>query len=215
LAQSFFCIVSAIALFISRWWIERSNLGVIPPPTVVLIISLSLTIAVFCQLILGAIMRHSQAGLVVPDFPFAFGSVFPSLSADSLHSYETILIQRDLRLAADGPVSSFQIVIHLLHRYWGFALGLGSLLAAIVFFRHRGISTILKVAATSLPVLLLLQAFLGYETIASRKDPIIATLHQTNGALVLASLVLFSLVLARLRYVSQRQSFLQSGKDGA
>ena len=35
--------------------------------------------AVFVQLVLGAWMRHSDAGLAIPDFPLAFGRLVPPL----------------------------------------------------------------------------------------------------------------------------------------
>jgi cytochrome c oxidase assembly protein subunit 15 len=209
LAQSFFCLVAAIALATSRWWVEGSLRSEMTIPYSTLSISLALASAIFVQLILGAVMRHSNAGLIVPDFPFADGAIFPSLSTESLHSYELNLIQKDLYLAADGRVSAFQIVIHLLHRYWGFAVVIGSLVAALQFYRNRKASPIVKFAAFYVPALLLVQATLGYETIVSRKDPVVATIHQTTGAIVLMSLVLLSFILARLRFVARGARSLQ------
>jgi heme A synthase len=33
--------------------------------------------AVFLQLLVGAVMRHTKAGLAIPDFPLALGRVVP------------------------------------------------------------------------------------------------------------------------------------------
>src|SRR6185503_17646342 len=63
------------------------------------------------------------AGLAVPDFPLAYGSILPSLSPDAIEGYTRSLVQGDILIAADGPVSASQITIHLLHRYWGILTG--------------------------------------------------------------------------------------------
>ena len=75
LAQLLFVSVSLIALFTSRWWIEtapgssRRRNG----PAA----SLAICGLIFCQLMLGATMRHEHAGLSINDFPLAYGQVWP------------------------------------------------------------------------------------------------------------------------------------------
>ena len=206
LAQSFFCVVCILALATSRWWMEKSQAQSAEIPRSVTAFTLGLTAGVFLQLMFGAVMRHSQAGMVVPDFPFAYGSVFPSVSSESLRSYESLLIQSDFRLAADGPISGFQIIIHLIHRYWGFLLILMSLAFGTYLIQHRAKGPMLGRAAVYFPLLFLVQGTLGYLVIHSRKDAIAATLHQTTGAIVLGSLAIFSGMLLRLRYRSQLTS---------
>ena len=39
--------------------------------------------AVFLQLLVGAVMRHTKAGLAIPDFPLALGRVVPPLDGRS------------------------------------------------------------------------------------------------------------------------------------
>ena len=35
------------------------------------------TVLIYCQILLGATMRHTSAGMAIPDFPLAFGHVVP------------------------------------------------------------------------------------------------------------------------------------------
>ena len=75
LAQLFFCLTLSLALFTSpgwrgvrrtRWTIRRC--GALAAAT---------TALVYVQILLGATMRHTGAGLAIPDFPLAFGHVIP------------------------------------------------------------------------------------------------------------------------------------------
>lgn len=84
LAQLFFVLVSLIALGTSRFW-QRLKLA---PATevskrlrLVLITAMAL---IFAQLILGSTMRHQHAGLAVPDFPLAYGKIWPPRDEASL-----------------------------------------------------------------------------------------------------------------------------------
>ena len=38
------------------------------------------TAAIYVQILLGAVMRHTGAGLAIPDFPTFFGGLFPSVA---------------------------------------------------------------------------------------------------------------------------------------
>ena len=197
LAQTFFCIVCAIGLFTSKWWfsvelIAKDNLKV---PSVILCVIICCMI--YCQLILGAIMRHTDSGLSVPSFPLAYGQVLPSLSEESMEIYNKQLIHDDLRLAADGPIIPSQIVIHLLHRYWGIVTSVVVLALAV---RLRRIGVVLARQLSSvLTLLVVIQVNLGVLTVLTHKSVAITTAHVVTGALVLLFSVLSTLVVARLR----------------
>ena len=75
LAQIFFCLTISVALVTSTGWrhpasppVDDERLG---RRTV------ALTAAVYCQILLGATMRHTGAGLAIPDFPLAYGRLIP------------------------------------------------------------------------------------------------------------------------------------------
>ena len=118
LAQTFFVIVSSIALFTSRWWQTDYPKLSHTADRSLFRLSIATIICVYIQLILGALMRHTGSGLAVPDFPLAYGQIFPSLSPQSVARYNQDLIDSNLRLFADGAVTSSQIFIHMLHRMW-------------------------------------------------------------------------------------------------
>src|SRR5262249_6895961 len=96
LAQLFFVLNCAIALFTSRWWTafnagQASSLssrakrgteeeqaakaggtGKMPVLRSARGMFVGTTLMIFLQLILGATMRHQHAGLAIPDFPLAY-----------------------------------------------------------------------------------------------------------------------------------------------
>src|SRR5207244_7054981 len=85
LAQTFFCLVIAIAMFTSPQWkrglpLIKSQAESVPVP----ILCATTTAAVYLQLILGALMRHTNAGLAIPDFPLAFGRIIPPFTSDKV-----------------------------------------------------------------------------------------------------------------------------------
>src|SRR5256885_13834309 len=81
----FFVLVCSIALFLSRWWIEGREPSV-DPAELSLLRKLSIlgTALVLFQLILGATMRHQHAGLAIPDFPAAYGRLWPATDPPSV-----------------------------------------------------------------------------------------------------------------------------------
>src|SRR5215207_7550588 len=71
-AQAFFCLAALTALVTSRWWCEAPDRA--PCEDVAATRRLMKVAAVaagliYLQLIVGAVMRHYEAGLAIPDFP--------------------------------------------------------------------------------------------------------------------------------------------------
>jgi heme a synthase len=81
LAQLVFCLTIAIALATSQGWKRAySSHGPAPDDRILQAVALATTVLVYLQILVGATMRHTDAGLAIPDFPFAFGHVSaPSL----------------------------------------------------------------------------------------------------------------------------------------
>jgi cytochrome c oxidase assembly protein subunit 15 len=209
LAQTFFSIVSAIALFTSKWWFqfEYEKPKVIIPKTNVTLCVIVAS-AVYLQLILGAIMRHTGSGLAVPDFPLAYGQLIPSISPEAMESYNRILIHEDVRLAADGAITANQVIIHMLHRLWAVAV---ASLVVILALRFRSVSNPAHYLVARLMVLLVVvQVGLGAWTVLSRRAVEIATAHVAVGALLLVLSVL--LTLMTLRVIGRFDPVLQEGQ---
>ncbi len=211
LGQTFFAIVSSIALFTSQWWQSDYPRLTSDGSLATLRLSLFTTLAVYIQLIFGALMRHTGSGLVVPDFPMAYGQFFPSLSAESLARYNHDLIYSDIRLFADGAVTSSQIVIHMLHRIWAVVVAVMIVVLSANLLRSSHLTSRIKRFAYALPFLLIIQITLGAYTVLSRKAVDVTTAHVATGALILVTCLLAFLHLVRVYQVRFKKfSFVYS-----
>jgi cytochrome c oxidase assembly protein subunit 15 len=83
LAQGFFVITIVLAYAESKEFAARDAAGE-GSDRLLLSAALSAAGAIFVQLFFGAVMRHTGAGLAVPDFPTAAGSFIPSISAAAI-----------------------------------------------------------------------------------------------------------------------------------
>jgi len=195
LAQLFFCMVSSLALFTSPWWLLREEAKNRPEKSSLPSIKASIVLAVviFIQLILGALVRHTQSALAIPDFPLAYGQILPSLTQESVNAYNEILIRENVRLFADGPVTQNQIIIALLHRIW--ALVVTSLVVwnAVKLWRGRTSDSRFGFLAGSLLGVVAVQIILGASVVLTLRIPEIATAHQTFGATLLMVSVIAAL----------------------
>ncbi len=171
LAQAFFCLVVTLAVVTGRQWpgdadaaTRRSTRGW----------AAAATIAIYLQLILGALMRHTGAGLAIPDFPLALGRLLP-------------------------PLGDAKVAIHFAHRLW--ALVVCVLISAVV---ARAVRSPARRSAPLRPALLMAtlaaaQVTLGAVTVLSGKAVVPTTAHVAVGAALLgASLVLTLRVWAPL-----------------
>ena len=85
-AQGFFSLAAVIALVTSRFW--RGLARHAPDSRLVAFRrwTLVVTAMVFVQLVLGAAMRHSHAGLSIHDFPTVYGGVLPPVDAPAVET---------------------------------------------------------------------------------------------------------------------------------
>lgn len=197
LAQTFFVIVSAIALFTSTWWrTDQPALREAPPARILTICGIAVAM-VYVQLILGAVMRHTNSGLAIPDFPLAYGQLFPNLSAESVDAYNKQLMQSDVQIAADDPITSSQILIHMLHRMWGLVTGIVVAFSSLKLLKFSSSSLRLARLGYTQIIVITLQITLGAFTVLSRKAIDITTAHVATGALLL--------VLCSLSYLHVRK----------
>ena len=143
---------------------------------------LATTLLILVQLILGAWMRHQHAGLAIPDFPLAYGKLWPDMDAASVALYN----QHRLEMVSLNPITSFQIGLQMAHRIVA-ALILAAVGAcACQTWRQLGAKSVLGKLGLVWLGLVLTQALLGATTIWSDKAADIATAHVLGGALSLA-----------------------------
>jgi len=187
LAQLFFLLICSLGLLTSRWWLRHfpakgPSLSLPVIPLAIGRLLLLSTILILAQLILGATMRHQHAGLAIPDFPLAYGSVLPDTSSEAVELYN----QRRLEITSVKPITALQIWLQMGHR----ALALG-ILGAVTWSFLATRRTLGKTHPASRLTLAWLgmigiQVLLGAWTIWSNKAADIATLHVLTGALSLA-----------------------------
>lgn len=181
LAQLFFVLVSLIALFTSTPWQRIKLLPVVEVSRRLRLILLAATGLIFFQLILGAAMRHQHAGLAVPDFPLAYGKVWPPMDETSLE----VVNQRRVDVRDFKPITAFQIGLQMTHRI-GALLALAFVGAFVGQVRKElGSKTGLARLSWAWLAILLAQATLGAATVLSDKAADVATAHVVFGALSL------------------------------
>jgi heme a synthase len=164
LAQLFFCLTVSLSLFTSRWWMASTH--PVDDPRLRRAAGATTTL-VYLQILLGATMRHTEAGLAIPDFPLAFGRLLP-------------------------PVWSAPVAIHFAHRAGALAVLCAIVLTASHAWRHSDRPE-LRRPALLLVGLVSLQIALGAIAVLSGLQPIINTLHVVNGALVLGTSLVLTL----------------------
>lgn len=141
---------------------------------------------VFVQLIVAAVMRHSDAGLAIPDFPQTAGRLVPILNQEALeyvnswrHTY-SIETQVGLK-----PVTMGQMHIHFTHRVFALFIVLAAgWLTYRAFQLARGNKRLLS-AVVIFDVLVIVQVCLGAWTIWSARGPWVTSLHVLAGAATL------------------------------
>jgi cytochrome c oxidase assembly protein subunit 15 len=170
LAEIFFCLTVAIALFTSPGWKNGYAVGADPracpePRRRVgpgRALATATTILIYTQILIGATMRHTGAGLAIPDFPWMFGHVVPD--------------HWDAKIA-----------VHFAHRVGALVVTLGILgTAAYIWSACRDRRELMR-PALLLVALVAVQVTLGALTVLSRRDPWINSVHVVCGALVLAT----------------------------
>jgi cytochrome c oxidase assembly protein subunit 15 len=187
LAQSFLCLVAAIALVTSNSWhgVRAAGFPVRIRNRMALAVGL-----IFVQLLLGATMRHAHAGLAIPDFPLAYGQLWPATDADTLQRINTA--------HADTTITAGQIHVHMAHRIGALLILVATLAITRHVLRSLGASSRYARGVVGWQVLVLAQALLGASTVWTGKAADIATLHVVVGAALLVATFLLTLVAGRL-----------------
>jgi cytochrome c oxidase assembly protein subunit 15 len=207
LAQSFFALMATIALVTSRFWErleragasrarERSGTSQSPLTSHLSLLTsyrrwaIAITGMVFLQLVLGASMRHSHAGLSIPDFPLNYGHLFPPLDAASIDK-----INQARGAAAQPYTSAGLILLQYVHRIWAVLIVAGIGFTAVRLLRNRFLPLFFRRCASVWILLVLVQFCLGAWTVLSNKAADIATAHVFCGALTLMVGVLLAIGL--------------------
>jgi cytochrome c oxidase assembly protein subunit 15 len=191
IAQTFFVLTCAIALFTSRFWIEpAARQKTVSVPRGLRSHVLFVTILIFLQLILGATMRHQHAGLAIPDFPTAYGKIWPDTGADAVARYNAERIET----TNVNPITAFQIILQMVHRITAFVIVAGVAAAAWLSWKRLGEKNSLTKLAILWLGLIVFQIVLGMATIWTNKAADVATAHVLVGALSLVTGALWCII---------------------
>ena len=186
LAQIFFVLIVSIAIFTSEGWLtcygrSQTITKKISGDSMLCLVVVILTAVIYTQILLGATMRHTGAGLAIPDFPLAFGQLIP-------------------------PSWGAGIALHFSHRIG--AVVVASLVVALaghVLYHQRSRRELVR------PAILLLvvtagQLALGAWTVLSAKHVAVNTAHVTMGAVVFVTSVVLALRVHRDRFSDDKFS---------
>lgn len=172
LAEIFFCLTVAIALFTSPGWHERR--AVVDDPTLRRLATIASS-AIYLQILVGAVMRHTEAGLAIPDFPLMFGGLVPD--------------RWDPKIA-----------IHFAHRVGALIVAGCVLLVSNHVWRYHRANRSLGRPTAFILALLAAQITLGALTVLSKRNVWINSVHLVCGALVLATSLVITLRTWRARF---------------
>jgi cytochrome c oxidase assembly protein subunit 15 len=185
LAQIVFCLTMTIALVTSSGWKRAyATNGPAPDDRILQRVAAITTGLIYLQIIVGATMRHTGAGLAIPDFPLMFGQLIP-------------------------PHWDPKIAIHFAHRVGAVIVSLAILATTGHVFYHHRTRRELRRPSILLLALLATQVTLGALTVLSHKEFIINSLHVVTGASVLVTSLVLTLRAHRARFAGAAGSIEQ------
>jgi heme a synthase len=199
LAQSFLALMASLALVTSPLWHRLAMSGFESRPLRNL--SVVLTVAIFAQLVLGAAMRHSHAGLSIPDFPTTYGGWLP------LFDPVAIAKINEARGAAGQPFTSAGLILlQYVHRVWAVLITIGVVWTSVKLIRSAILPNPIRMTGAAWIFLVFAQLVLGAWTVLSNKAADVATSHVLGGALLLVIGVLLSISLSRIGACNDNQA---------
>jgi cytochrome c oxidase assembly protein subunit 15 len=216
LAQLFFVLTCLIALMTSKWWVKWANIkhptsNIQHPNTAEASlhrIFVATTALILFQLILGATMRHQHAGLSIPDFPLAYGQLWPATNPAAVELYNAHRVE----ITNINPITAFQIQLQMVHRIVAVLILVAVGWCAWKAWRKFP-GTLAKISAFWFS-LIFCQACLGAATVLTDKAADVATAHVLVGALSLATGAALSIIALRIPQcaagVSPAESVLKS-----
>jgi heme a synthase len=174
LAQVYVCVLFAIAAGLSRPWVEGATAGRPAVAERTRRIGFWCLFLLLTQLWVAAAMRHNQAGMAIPTFPFstAGGGLLPA-------------------------TWDYRVVLQFAHRVVAALLAAAIALYGHVLLRERGAPDWVRASSFLLVGLVALQIFLGAQIIWTGRSVAVTTAHVLTGALTLAATFVVTLFIHR------------------
>ena len=186
-AQAFLCLLVALAVFTSgRWATAEPQTKPTVTPSLTALAAIT-TALIYAQVLVGALMRHMGAGLVIPDFPLSFGQIIP-------------------------PYFDRFVAVNFAHRCGAIVVAAMVIWLAARTLKDHGDRPWLRWPALALLALLAVQITLGALTVWTGKAVLPATTHLVIGAALLASCLTLTLRSYRLYGLSPRSEFADDAR---
>ena len=181
LAQIVFALTATIALRTSRFWsrfTEEAPRAAVDPSSLAKAARLALWAAgaSYVQILLGAIVRHTGAGLAIPDWPLSFGKLVPTGS----------------------DWSATGVLAHFTHRTFAWAVVALVVAAVLALRKLSGVPGFARLSTLWL-VLVAAQVTLGATSVWTGKAVAITSAHLAVGGLLWITGVLAAVLLARTK----------------
>lgn len=213
LAQFFFCLIVAIvAATAPNWYLLNERTGNIfnnakmvrnisKNLSTIIFLSIVTTIAIYMQILLGAVMRHIGAGLAIPDFPLSFGHVIPPENSWT----PSVIIHFAHRIGAFIVAIMVIMITVNLSKFCKDRVGSISRLRTFSISEENRFMKIFYLKLQRLAIfthfLLFVQLFLGALTIWTGKSVVVVTSHVAVGSLLLAAMLVITLQTCHLKSV--------------
>jgi cytochrome c oxidase assembly protein subunit 15 len=205
LAQTFFMITIFIAYSQSKERAARAAKTETSGGTPLAKPALFLVATIYVQLLLGALMRHTESGLAIPDFPTTGGRILPLFNADMLDWINDWRWEKGIVNNQPLPDATLgQVAIHFAHRLGAVAVAAAVAIAGVATYRARRADTKSWRCAVLTILLLAAQLTLGAATVLTAKVPVITSLHVATGAALLGLTTLLALRACPLSFREQR-----------
>jgi heme a synthase len=169
LAQTVFCLTLSIALVTSRHWHDDTIRLRERSETSLRTLTVLTVGMIFLQLMMGAVMRHEEAGLAIPTFPLApNGSLLPDFT-------------------------SFGVAINFAHRIGAIFVAVFVFMTVRLVIKHYSEMRSLVKPAKLAVVILLAQIALGIIAVLTEKAVTPTTLHVSGGAALLGTMLVIAI----------------------
>jgi cytochrome c oxidase assembly protein subunit 15 len=172
LAEIVFGLTVAIATVLSRTWRSAEERGVDSGEPALRTLTVATAAILFLQILLGAVVRHTGAGLAIPTFPLAYGRLLP-------------------------PLENLPVALHFAHRVGALVVAGAVAWTAVRAWRRHRDDPWLRRPALALAGLVVLQVALGGWVVLSAKTAWVATAHLGVGAFMWGTALLLALRTGR------------------
>lgn len=201
LAQTFFVLTIVIAYALSTERTRRGRDLVSPANRRLLKASCWVMGLIYLQLILGGVMRHTESGLAIPDFPTVGWAWVPRFDAAMLHKINVWRFDA----GQDSDVTMAQVLYHFSHRVGALVVFFAVVWLNVIALRSA-CSGSLRALLIVMDLLLLAQIGLGVMTVLTLKQPHLTSGHVMVGAGLLGISTLLLLRSAPLSWQDLRRT---------